>query len=56
MLLQIHDELLFEVPEGEVEALRELVVKEMEQVTDLEVPLVAEIGIGKSWYGAKNGK
>ena len=56
MLLQIHDELLFEVGEEEVELLRELVHREMEQVADLEVPLAAEVGVGKSWYDAKRGK
>lgn len=56
MLLQIHDELLFEVWEGELEALRELVHREMEKVVELEVPLLAQIGVGKSWYYAKNGK
>jgi DNA polymerase-1 len=56
MLLQIHDELLFEVWEEEVEMLAALVHREMEKVIDLEVPLVAEIGVGKSWYDAKKGK
>ncbi len=47
--LQVHDELVFEVPEREVESLRDLVRKEMEEVYPLAVPLVVEIGVGKNW-------
>lgn len=53
MLLQVHDELLFEVPDAEVEAIARLVVEKMEQAVELEVPLVAEWGVGQSWYDAK---
>lgn len=53
MLLQVHDELLFEVPVEEVESVRELVVSRMEGAMALEVPLVAEWGVGDSWYDAK---
>ena len=53
MLLQVHDELLFEVPEGEEDALAELVVSRMEGAVELSVPLVAEGGVGKSWYDTK---
>jgi DNA polymerase-1 len=49
MLLQVHDELVFEAPEKEVGALRELVKREMEQVHALLVPLVVEIGVGLNW-------
>ncbi len=49
MLLQVHDELVFEAPEAEVDALRELVKREMEQVHALRVPLVVEIGVGLNW-------
>lgn len=49
MLLQVHDELVFEVPEGEVEEVRELVQERMEKVWELRVPLVAEAGIGPNW-------
>jgi DNA polymerase-1 len=49
MLLQVHDELVFEAPEKEVDALRELVTREMEQVHALRVPLVVEIGVGLNW-------
>ena len=49
MLLQVHDELVFEAPENEVEVLRELVKREMEQVHALRVPLVVDIGVGLNW-------
>jgi DNA polymerase-1 len=53
MLLQVHDELLFEVPSGEVEAARETVVTSMEAALELDVPLVAEAGVGPTWYDTK---
>ena len=53
MLLQVHDELLFEVPKGEEDALAELVVARMEGAMELSVPLVAEGGVGESWYETK---
>lgn len=49
MTLQVHDELVFEVPEPELEAVRALVRKQMEEVYPLGVPLVVEIGVGKNW-------
>jgi len=49
MLLQVHDELVFEAPEQEVEQLRLLVREQMEQVYPLKVPLVVDIAIGKNW-------
>jgi len=53
MLLQVHDELLLEVPDGEVDAVRDLVVERMEGAMELNVPLVADWGVGKSWYDCK---
>jgi DNA polymerase-1 len=53
MLLQVHDELVFEVPEGERAAAAGLVKREMEGVTRLRVPLVVTIGAGKNWVDAK---
>jgi DNA polymerase I len=53
MLLQVHDELLFEVPRGEEEALAALVVQHMEAAMTLDVPLVAEGAVGESWYETK---
>ncbi|MFY8094230.1 MAG: DNA polymerase I [Niveispirillum sp.] len=52
MLLQVHDELLFEVPEAEVEATFALVRKVMEGAADIGIPLVAEAGVGASWAEA----
>jgi len=49
MTLQVHDELVFEAPQCEVEELRSLVRKEMEQVYPLKVPLLVEIGVGPNW-------
>jgi DNA polymerase I len=49
MILQVHDELLFEAPPGEQEALESLVRKEMEQVHKLAVPLLVEMGSGPNW-------
>lgn len=49
MLLQVHDELVFEVSDGELERLRELVVSQMQDVVRLSVPLEVHVGIGKSW-------
>lgn len=49
MLLQVHDELIFEVPEGEVERTIPRVKSIMENVVRLDVPLIAEAGTGKSW-------
>ncbi len=49
MLLQVHDELVFEVPVDELEEVRQLVQERMEKVHDLLVPLVAEAGVGPNW-------
>jgi DNA polymerase-1 len=49
MILQVHDELLFEAPAKEIKALEKLVQEEMEGVHQLEVPLVVEIGVGPNW-------
>ena len=49
MILQVHDELLFEAPPKEEKALAELVREEMEDVYKLEVPLVVEIAVGPNW-------
>jgi DNA polymerase-1 len=53
MLLQVHDELVFEVPEAEIETMRQLVRTSMEQAADLRVPLVVDIGLGPNWLDAK---
>ncbi|HEX3554716.1 MAG TPA: DNA polymerase I [Thermoanaerobaculia bacterium] len=53
LLLTVHDELVLEVPEPDVEPVAALVKKEMEGVARLAVPLEVEVGWGKSWYDAK---
>ncbi len=52
ILLQVHDELLFEVPEGELEKTKKAVVEEMEGVYRLKVPLKVDVGYGRNWYEA----
>ncbi|HEX5759980.1 MAG TPA: DNA polymerase I [Thermoanaerobaculia bacterium] len=54
LLLTVHDELVFEVPETEVEAVAAAVREEMESVASLSVPLVVDAGWGRSWYEAKS--
>jgi DNA polymerase-1 len=53
MLLQVHDELVFEAPPQEVDALRALVKSEMESVRKLDVPLLVDVGVGDNWRDAK---
>ncbi|MEJ2699330.1 MAG: DNA polymerase, partial [Desulfuromonadales bacterium] len=52
MVLQVHDELVFDVPEAELEVVRALVREEMEGAVKLDVPLVVDIGVGKNWREA----
>ena len=49
MTLQVHDELVFEVPENEIEVMRSLVREHMEKAHELAVPLLVEIGVGPNW-------
>jgi DNA polymerase-1 len=51
-VLTVHDELVFEVPEGEVDLASERIRKAMESVHELEVPLVVDVGRGKNWSEA----
>ena len=53
MLLQIHDELIFLVPDEELELMQKLVKNTMESAMELKVPLKASISVGKTWYEAK---
>jgi DNA polymerase-1 len=53
MLLQVHDELVFECPPEEIDEVSQLVKREMEQVYPLEVPLAVDIGVGDNWRDAK---
>ena len=54
MLLQVHDELVFELPPEEEDVLRTLVKREMEGAAVLDVPLLVEMGIGTDWVAAKS--
>lgn len=53
MLIQVHDELVFEVEKGEEDALQELVRRNMEQAIQLSIPLVVDDSFGKNWYEVK---
>jgi len=53
MLLQVHDELVFECPPAEVEAVSAMVKREMESACELKVPLVVDVGTGDNWRDAK---
>ena len=53
MLLQVHDELLFESPPAEAEKVSQMVKSEMENVRKLDVPLIVDVGIGDNWRDAK---
>lgn len=53
MILQVHDELVFEVPESEVTRTSEIVKEAMEQAAIIDVPLVVELGVGANWMDAK---
>jgi DNA polymerase-1 len=52
MIMQVHDELNFNVVAGELDKVRQTVVEEMEKAADLKVPLVADCGVGKNWLEA----
>ncbi len=52
MIMQVHDELNFNVPIAEVEQVRKIVVEEMQQAVSLSVPLIAECGVGDNWLAA----
>jgi DNA polymerase-1 len=52
MILQVHDELIFDVPLQELDRIRQMVKHEMEHAMNLSVPLTVEIGVGKSWLDA----
>ena len=52
MIMQVHDELNFNVPVNEVEQVREIVVNEMQNAVHLSIPLIAECGVGENWLEA----
>lgn len=53
LILQVHDELILDVPRDEVEEVKLLVKEKMENVCKLRVPLVVNVAVGKNWYEAK---
>ena len=53
MLLTVHDELVFEAPEAELEQARKIIEAEMESAYPLKVPLRVDIGVGQNWKEAK---
>jgi DNA polymerase-1 len=53
MLLQVHDELIFEIPESEVDQVSNIVRQGMENVVELKVPLAVDMGVGSNWYDLK---
>ena len=54
LVLQVHDELLLEVPDAEVSAARSLVREEMCGSYDLDPPLAVDVGVGENWAEAKS--
>jgi len=52
MMLQVHDELVFECPRDQVDAMAQMVKSEMENAMELKVPLVASVGFGENWLEA----
>jgi len=53
LILQVHDELLLEVPKAEIEKVTHILKEEMENAVSLDVPLVADVNVGDSWYDTK---
>ncbi len=52
MILQVHDELVFELPMAELEQVKPLVVEEMERAVQLDVPVKVDVGVGRNWFEA----
>ena len=52
MLLQVHDELVFDVPKSELETVQKMIKYEMENAHKMDVPLDVEIGVGDNWLEA----
>ena len=53
MILQVHDELVIETKESELEVVKDILVRNMEGVISMKVPLKAEANSGKTWYDAQ---
>ena len=54
LILQVHDELIVEAPESEAEIVRTILKREMENAVKTRVSLIADVGVGKTWYDAKD--
>ena len=52
MILQVHDELVFEVPENELEIMSTLIRETMENAVSLDIPLTVDLGVGENWLEA----
>ncbi len=52
MIMQVHDELNFNVPKDEIEQVKQIVIEQMQNVVHLSVPLLAEVGVGSNWLEA----
>jgi DNA polymerase-1 len=52
MLLQVHDELVFDVHHSEIETIKPMIKHEMENAFKMDVPLEVEMGVGKNWFEA----
>ncbi len=52
MIMQVHDELVLEAPDAELELVKQTLPRLMCNVAELRVPLVAEVGVGKNWEQA----
>jgi DNA polymerase-1 len=52
MTMQVHDELVFDVPKGEVEAMKAIIVNRMKNAMPVAVPIEVEIGQGNNWLEA----
>ena len=53
LILQVHDELIFEVPDNEIDEMTCIIREGMEKIVSLEVPLIVDIGVGKNWMELK---
>ena len=52
LILQVHDELVFDVPLEEVDLLKKIIIENMENAYKLKVPLIVDLGIGNNWLEA----
>lgn len=53
MVVQVHDELIFDVPKDEIETIKKIVPEVMQSAVTLDIPLVADSGYGHNWFDAK---